>query len=456
MKYPKWFALLLGCSLTAMPGIAIAQPSSPSAKPAAQKPIIPLKPNPLNATQSISPWTRATLLKTLSANQAIHAAAISGDGKTLVVGGRGNLQVWNLPSGQSKLLIFPEIEKIGLLPLVHSVAISPNGKILMTATNPSIISSVEKIDKPGGCTSNNFGMSCSMGSSSTNRSISFKPEGAVQVWDLTTGEQRSTLSVGGYEHQVNFSPKGNMLVDVSSTTVNFWNTSTSKLIPGAPELKRSASCQQAVAFSPDSQLVAMPPVEGGQGDVLVADFRAGQSQVLTIAEAKNSNSKAASADAVLAAYLASNGGCLSFSPDGKLLALNLVGNVIVWQRSNGKQLHRLVDEKTISNINLRQATKEDIEKYVTESIARHWKVKQAIAFSPDSRILATSTPDGTIKLWDSQTGKQIVALLGHTAIQPKTEFELDDPPTISLLRFSDDKTLISVGGDGKIKVWGLP
>ncbi|MGL4498464.1 MAG: hypothetical protein ACRCU2_05320, partial [Planktothrix sp.] len=66
----------------------------------------------------------------------------------------------------------------------------------------------------------------------------------------------------------------------------------------------------------------------------------------------------------------------------------------------------------------------------------------SIAFSPDSKTLASVSDDNTIKLWNVETGKEIHSLTGHQG-------------GISSIAFSPEgKTLASVSGD-TIKLWNV-
>jgi len=62
-------------------------------------------------------------------------------------------------------------------------------------------------------------------------------------------------------------------------------------------------------------------------------------------------------------------------------------------------------------------------------------------FSPHSKVLASGDENGTIALWDTETGKNLSNLTRHTK-------------RISALAFSaDSKTLASGSYDGTIFLW---
>ena len=65
----------------------------------------------------------------------------------------------------------------------------------------------------------------------------------------------------------------------------------------------------------------------------------------------------------------------------------------------------------------------------------------SIAFSPDSRRLATASYDRTVKIWDMQTGQDVFTLLGHSA------------GVISLAFSPDGHQLVSGGIEHNARVW---
>ena len=67
----------------------------------------------------------------------------------------------------------------------------------------------------------------------------------------------------------------------------------------------------------------------------------------------------------------------------------------------------------------------------------------ALAFSPDGRLLASGSADHTVRLWETATGRELRSLAGHTLY-------------VRALAFSPDgRLLASAGADATVKLWDV-
>src|SRR5262249_48154014 len=71
----------------------------------------------------------------------------------------------------------------------------------------------------------------------------------------------------------------------------------------------------------------------------------------------------------------------------------------------------------------------------------HGKYVMSIAFSPDSKWLASASADNTVKLWSRGSGKERATLTGHSA------------EVLTVAFAADGKTLASAGQDQTIRLW---
>src|SRR5688500_13733291 len=66
----------------------------------------------------------------------------------------------------------------------------------------------------------------------------------------------------------------------------------------------------------------------------------------------------------------------------------------------------------------------------------------SVAYSPDGRLLASASRDGTIKIWNVETGDEQTTLEGHSG-------------QVLRLAFGSNNLLASAGADKTVRLWDI-
>jgi WD40 repeat protein len=77
------------------------------------------------------------------------------------------------------------------------------------------------------------------------------------------------------------------------------------------------------------------------------------------------------------------------------------------------------------------------------TLSGHKDVVMSVAFSPDGEVLASASLDGTLRLWNVQTGQFIRSLKGHKGYVYSVAFS------------PDGGVLASASGDGTLRLWNV-
>jgi WD40 repeat protein len=328
-------------------------------------------------------------------NGGISAAAFSRDGKTLAtVGGDAVVHVWEFPSG--KLLR----RLAGHKYTVHYVAFSGDGKRLFASDgsqailvwDPATGQLLERYEgEPKGASP--FALSAD-GKWLANV---VEPQWSrVRVRDLQTGRDVHLLPEGKTSISgLAFSPDGRTLAVVSHISgVQIWETVTGQLRETFDKLKGQAT---AAAFTPDGKSLIV-----------------GTSKAIHVFELKSGKEiRQFGPDHLWP-------GSLAVTSDSKTLAVPLSeGAVALWDLTTGREIRR----------------------WQTEFF---WGAS-GVAFSPDDKVLLTtagSAGNAThLGLWDVATGKPLHPQVGHTS------------RITGLALSKDGKSLASTSADGTLRLW---
>ncbi|MBR8827456.1 MAG: tetratricopeptide repeat protein [Gomphosphaeria aponina SAG 52.96 = DSM 107014] len=108
--------------------------------------------------------------------------------------------------------------------------------------------------------------------------------------------------------------------------------------------------------------------------------------------------------------------------------------------------NRTIAEKLLENVQIKQHQNFQNKPQnlsLVNVLLGHYNVVRSLAISADGKILASSSYDYTIKIWDILTGNELHTLRGH----------IKDVETIAVS--PDSKTIVSGSDDHNIKIWDI-
>jgi WD40 repeat protein len=282
---------------------------------------------------------------------------------------------------------------------VQSVALSPDGKIIASASDDGTVKlwelegdnliPIKEIKDQGGWVRAVVFLS-------DRQIITAGQDKNIKIIDIATGKVVKTLS--GHTNLINnlaISPASDLLVSGSyDSKVNLWQISTGKLLRS---LTDHTDRIWGLAISPDGKQVVSASRDK---TVRIWDVKTGKS--LKILDHPSGVT------------------CVLVTPDGKRVISGSSDNLIrVWDLASGKKLFEL---------------------------SEHQDAIGAIAITSDGKYLFSGGKDNqnSIHLWNLQTKSSIWSLIGHTDL------------VTSFVITPDQLKLISSSQDRNINIWEIP
>ena len=295
---------------------------------------------------------------------AVNSVAYSPNGALLAAGGSNGMVLLADPSRESRTMLkaAPRGHQ------VRSVDFSPNGDELATTTvggvvlwDPATHAKLRTlIAKPG------QGMYSVAFSPDGKRLAVAGSNGVIYLWNLAGGSQPRRLRSGSPINSIAFSRNGQTLVAGGATAVTLWNVATGRQY-GQP-LTGQLAAVYSVAFNPGGTVLA---AAGADRTISLWRYPIGARFGVPIVT---------HTDPVRS---------VAFSPNGLVVASGDAYGEIVLTNRNGQEL-RVIPGSDGSVGDL--------------------------AFDPAGNVLAAAYADGTIRLWDPLTGRELgVPLRGHRA-----------------------------------------
>jgi WD40 repeat protein len=235
-----------------------------------------------------------------------------------------------------------------------------------------------------------------------NRAFAAPPTAPIRVPVSPSRLAQALTGHTGYVSGVAFGPDGRLLATGSyDETARLWDPGTGDCLR---TLTGHTGMVRGVAFNRDGRLLAT-----SAGDRTVRVWDPGTGDCLH----------------TLTGHTGGPFG-VAFSPDGRLLATaSDNGTVQLWDPGTGDCLRTLTGHNEV----------------VMRTPLHGGEVVNGVAFSPDGRLLATASSNGTARLWDPGTGDCLRTLTGHNGGVMSAAFS------------PDGRLLATAGWDTTVRLW---
>ncbi|NEP60467.1 MAG: hypothetical protein F6K31_26270 [Symploca sp. SIO2G7] len=428
-----------------------------------------------------------------------HTASVWGinfspDSEILVSASRdGTVRFWNVNDGRNLGITYPNPDS-GVITHVRSATFSKDGNILVTsADNGEVV--IWQVIRNHDSVSLNFlkkinafddwALGASL-SADGKWIASVSSEGEIKLWKIKgnlletmpghlgsalgvtfSADSKTLITTGldglvkfwstegyflsnfGAEHnshyRIDFSPSMNIIASASwESEIDEWTVKLWKLngeLFKAPLTGYANDEIKDISFSHDGKMLA---TAAWGGTVKVWNMKSLTAQ--NISEGQHFST-------------------VSFSPDGNFLAHDYGRKIMLWKIREGsidKSSSKIIPKNSYAHQDIEMINKLvfspdssiiasaspdttiklwSIEGDLLKTLTGHNDWIRWISFSPDGKLLASSSNDGTVKIWNLREGKLLRTLVGHDGVVEAVEFS------------TDGNLIASVGEDKTLRIW---
>lgn len=413
-----------------------------------------------------------------------HIVALNGR-QIASSGDRGTIDVWD-PSKGSVARTFEGLFDFSKPRSFASVSFSPNGDLLAADTEAAG-GSIRVLDISRGTTLLTLGRNLTYASR-----VAFSPDGKlVAIAAFDTNQPVSKVKVwkniwnwlaadfdepilSSFHGATAVSPNVDLVALASDdNAIRLWDISRASRVR---KLEGHCSSVGALTFSPDGKLIASAPRREAGGRIIVWDAATGtiiqsfpdhSRRIYTLEFSPDCRTLAsASQDKTVRLWNTTNGVALQvldhlhpvttlvFSPDGTVLASSDPNfPVTFWNVASGTILRILHEPGVVYDFSTQGKLVAssfnhtlNIWSTATGAISRilegHSQIISAVMFSPNGQLVASTSKDVGIRLWDIATGTNL-RLRGHS-----------NDVKFTAIDFSPNGTLLAAASDdGLIRLW---